>query len=308
MNLVSVRRSTSTRLNSKYGWLILAAYLAIFGSFLLWTKGYPYGSDNNESFSNFWHAHSLYHNGIAHTKGLADEVFSPRPEASPYVHTHQGNFPRLFAFVLYAAGARSVESQIWLTTFTIGLAAIWLAFCFLRAAANERFAAVVCLLLEMTDYVLFCPMAGQHLPRLACLFFSFRCYLFFVRALGDRAASRWLLPIALLNFAALAYWEYVFGAFIELLCAFYALGLYWRRPRVLAQVALAQIAGGLLAMAVLFTQLAAYMGKADITTATLASPPRPAIWPSMPILPPRPTPFTPSIISFFGKIMPISPP
>ena len=43
---------------------------------------------------------------------------------------------------------------------------------------------------------------------------------------------RWWVGLALLNFACLFYWEYVFTAFMTVLCAIYAIALYWRRWRL----------------------------------------------------------------------------
>lgn len=137
------------------GWGIVAGtYLVLYGAFLAATGGYPYVLDNNESYSSWWHARSLYENGVVHTKGLTDEVFSTQPSASPYIHSHQGNFPRLFTFILYAIGLRTIESQIWVTTFTVGLAALYFAFRFLSRLGNPLYAALTCLVL-MTDYLFF---------------------------------------------------------------------------------------------------------------------------------------------------------
>ena len=134
--------------------LVALAYGLLFGSCLWVTGGFPYVLDNNESFSSLWHARNLYDFGLARSWGLADESFSPHAGAHPYVHTHQGNFPRLFAFALYVLGARDITSQIVLTTFTVGLASVLLMFRFFSELATPRFGAIACIVF-MTDYVLF---------------------------------------------------------------------------------------------------------------------------------------------------------
>ena len=133
---------------------VLLLYVVLCGWMLLATDLLPYVMDNNESFSSLWHAANIYNFGITQTYGLADESFSPHAMAHPYVHTHQGNFPRLFAFLIYVIGARTVESQILITTFTVGLAAVALVYAFFARIATPLFAAIVCAV-YMTDYILF---------------------------------------------------------------------------------------------------------------------------------------------------------
>lgn len=242
-------------------WLfVVAVYIIIYGGLLLKTDGLPYVIDNNESFSSFWHARSLYENGVAKTKGLADEVFAWHVAASPYVHTHQGNFPRLFAYLLYALGARSIESQIWLTTFTAGLAAILLAYRFLRTIGPPLFAALACLVM-MTDYALFAQwQINTYRVWYGFFFFS---SLLCVQSL-DKGASKSRILLIILNFAALFYGEYVFGLYVGLLCALYALIRYFWRPRAIATAWFAIAAGGVIAATVLLAQLTAYMGWANV--------------------------------------------
>src|SRR6266850_120012 len=133
---------------------LVLAYSLLYGSLLLATDFLPYVMDNNESFSSLWHARSLFEYGPGASRGLADEAFSPHAPAHPYVHTHQGNFPRLFALAIYALGARSIESQIVITTFTVGLGAILLLYGFFAKIAHPTFALLAAAVF-MTDYLLF---------------------------------------------------------------------------------------------------------------------------------------------------------
>src|SRR5258708_5762305 len=142
------------RVRDRPAWLgIVGAYIIVFGGMLLATGGLPYAIDNNESFSSLWHARNLHNISWGLTKGLTDEVASRDPAASPFIHTHQGNFPRFFSYFLYLLGARSVEAQIALTTFTVGLLAIWFAYRLLRTIGPPSCAALACLAL-ITDYAL----------------------------------------------------------------------------------------------------------------------------------------------------------
>jgi hypothetical protein len=108
----------------------------VYGLLLGATGGVPYVTDGNESFSMLIHASNLYHFPLSQTFGLTDEAMSPDPAAHPYVYTHQGNFPRVFSFVLYVLGARSVESQIVITTFTVGLLSLFLIYHFFTTISS----------------------------------------------------------------------------------------------------------------------------------------------------------------------------
>jgi hypothetical protein len=255
--LPSGARDTGGDRARRIGWtVVLLAYLAVFGVLLLATDGRPYAIDNNESFSSLWHARHLFDVGFGQTKGLADEVFAWHRAASPYVHTHQGNFPRLFASLLYLFGARSIESQIVLTTLIVGLAAVWLAYRFLCTIGPPLFATVGCLVL-VTDYGLF----GQWQVDTYRVWYGFFFFssLLWVSALERRRG--WpIVALGALNFAAMFYGEYVFASFVGITAGAYALFKYPLRPRNLLRACAAVLAGGAAAGGVLLAQLVAYMG------------------------------------------------
>jgi hypothetical protein len=242
-------------------WLIavLVAYVLIYGGLLIATDGLPYIIDNNESFSSLWHAANLYDFGLSQSYGLADESFSPHAAAHPYVHTHQGNLPRLFAFLIYAVGARTVESQIVITTFTVGLAAIGLVWLFFARVATPVFAALVCAVF-MTDYILF---AQWHVVT----YRVWHCFLLFLALYSIERATepqgkKWLFGVGA-AFWGLLYYELVFAAFAGVFCALYAIyrcGKNWRRAVL---IILAQAAGGSLALLLVISQVIGYLGFAD---------------------------------------------
>src|SRR5258706_6428607 len=107
--------------------LLGLAYVLFYGWMLAISDFLPYVLDNNESFSSLWHAINLYNFGLSKSFGLTDEAYGFSAAAHPYVYTHQGNFPRLFALLIYALGARTIASQIAVTTFSIGLLAVYFA-------------------------------------------------------------------------------------------------------------------------------------------------------------------------------------
>lgn len=261
MTAVPSPRSESRRLVPSRAWaVVLAAYLVLYGAFLLATDGFPYTIDNNESFSSLVHAKNLAQFDLGKSYGLTDESYALTEAGHPYIHSHQGNFPRLFAFLLYLLGARSVESQIWLTTFTVGLAAIGLAFRFGQRLGGPWLGALACLLL-MTDYVLFAQWQ-VNTYRVWHAFFFFSSLECVHLAAARRRGLAWLVVAA--NFAALFYWEYVFGAFIGLMTGLYALCVHGRSWRQLWHSWAGIIAGGLVAATTLLAQLTAYMGWANV--------------------------------------------
>src|SRR4051812_40643697 len=81
---------------------LMILYVVGYGTFLVASDGLPYVLDNNESFSTLQHAMNLYRFGISKSLGLTDEATGPNPDAHPYVHTHQGNLPRVFGVLIYA--------------------------------------------------------------------------------------------------------------------------------------------------------------------------------------------------------------
>lgn len=238
-----------------YAALLCLGYVLFYGWLLAKSEWLPYVMDNNESFSSLWHATNLYHFGLEHSFGLTDEAYGFAPEAHPYVYTHQGNFPRLFALILYAAGARTVEAQIVITTFTIGLAALLLAFTFLsRLSGNRAFAALACTLL-FTDYVLVAQWQVVTY-RVWHAFFVFAVFLCVDRF--DRDLRGWLL-LALAS-ACLFYFELIFAVFIAVAAGLYVLLRNSKRPGTAVLAGTALGAGGLLSVFVLCAQIVLYMG------------------------------------------------
>jgi len=238
---------------------VLALYLGVYGLLLGTTRGIPYVTDGNESYSMLVHASNLYHFPLSRTFGLSDEAYSREPSAHPYAYTHQGNFPRLFSFVLYVVGARSVESQIVITTFTIGLLAVFLMFEYFSTVTSAAF-AVVATTVAMTDYLLFGQWQVNTYRVWHGLFFFLA--LICVHRLEGRRRGVWL-GITFLTFASLFYFELVFGAYIAIMTGLYAGVRYWRRPALLAQCWLVQFAGAVAAVITLAGQLVGYLGWTD---------------------------------------------
>lgn len=236
--------------------LLICVYAAIYGWLLISTNFLPYVMDNNESFSSLWHAANLYHFGLVNGFGLTDEAYGPHPEAHPYVHTHQGNFPRLFAFVLYVLGARRVESQILITTFSVGLAAILFAYHYFSKVSGVLFAFIACVVL-ISDYI-FIAQWQVVTYRVWHGFFVFSTLLC-AHGIGEGRRRLWA-ALTFINYLCLFYFEYIFVLFLAIFAGLYTGCLYYRSPRGVLKAWAVQAAGALVSVLVLVGQVATYLG------------------------------------------------
>ncbi len=235
--------------------ITVLAYLGLYGLFLGVTQGLPYVCDNNESFSALWHAHNLYHFPFGDSFGVTDEASSPHQEAHPFVHTHQGNFPRLFAWVLYALHARSVQSQIVITTLTIGLGTILLGFHLFARWVSPLFALIAMIFL-MTDYVMF--MQWQVVTYR--VWHGFLVFASLASVEHAREGRRLWSFLTVLIFASTFYYEIVFALFVTVTTCVFALFILWSDKRVFARIAALSAGGAMLGASALLVQLVLYMG------------------------------------------------
>ena len=150
---------------------------------------------------------------------------------------------------------RSAESQIAVTTFTVGLGAIWLGFHWFARRVNPCFGCVAMLVL-MTDYVMF--MQWQvNTYRVWHGFALFACLTCVEYAAEGRRT--WAV-LTMLTFFCLYYYEFVFVFFVTVTVCTYSMFLYFRQKLVFLRLASFAALGGLLGAALLIAQLIAYMG------------------------------------------------
>ena len=236
--------------------VVLVAYLFIFGWILTNTNGMPYVMDNNESYSSVVHASSLSNFGLLETKGLADEALGQSADAHPYVHSHQGNYPRLFAWVIYELGATSVAEQIWVTTFSIGLFSIIFAFAFFSTISNPQF-AMLCCLIFLTDYIFF--VQWQVVTYRVWYGFVFFLQFFAIECWVNKRSLRWVF-VVILNTVLFCYGELIFAAFLGLASLIWLIFRGWGNRRTLFLGALGLAFGLVVALMVLVLQGISYMG------------------------------------------------
>lgn len=239
---------------------LVAAYAVIYAFLIIRGDGIPFVMDNNETFAALNHAFNLWSFDFHRSFGLPDEAVSPWAAAHPVVHTHQGDFPRLYALLLYALGARDVTSQIWITTFTIGLASLLMAKSFFRRLAGDLYATIAVAML-MTDYLLFAQWQ-VNIYRVwhgFFLFAAFNC----AAGLATWKRSRWLIA-TVATYAGLLYWELVFAAFVAVMVATYTIWTYRNSFRLIFIAGTAQAFGAFIGLAVLIAQLLLYLGWNDM--------------------------------------------
>jgi hypothetical protein len=188
---------------------------------------------------------------------LTDESYGQFAGAHPYVYTHQGNFPRLFTWILYSLGVRSPSWHIFITTFTVGLAGIWFCYHYFAKYISPIFSVIFCLLL-MTDYVMF--MQWQvNTWRVWHLFFFFSSLLCCHAVNGQRRLLFYSLSV--INFCCLFYMEISYAFFVLSTCLFYMAfnkkQASWKKMAVNSCVF---ILGASLGVLILVSQNIAYLG------------------------------------------------
>lgn len=238
---------------------VLAVYVLLYGWMLISSDFVPYVMDGNESYSSLVHAYNLYHFDITKSAGLTDEAASPDPVAHPFSYTHQGNFPRLFAYLIYLLGAREIESQIAITTATVGLATIMFAFTFFCRISGPILAAVYALTL-MTDYVLFSQWEVQT-ARVWNGFFMFSSLLC-AQGIGGRRRLMWAV-LTILNHICLFYFQLLFACFAAVTTGLYTGWLYRRNWKTVALGWGVQIGGMVISLCIMAAQLVLYLGWDD---------------------------------------------
>jgi hypothetical protein len=251
-------------------WVLVCLHQLYFGWFLVKSSFVPYVMDGNETFSVWWHAHNLYTFSFWKSFGLTDESYGLTEASHPFFHTHQGNMPRLFGFLIYALGARTVEAQVLVTTLVIGN--LTLLFCYVSIAKITRpaIAFVFCLFL-FSDYVLY---AQWHVVTYRVWYgFLFFGTLF---AICNAVQENRIWPYALLGvlFFLLFYFELVFAGYVSIAAGLYALWLHWGSPKRIAALYAVQLVAGVAALTLLFAQLVLVFGvdivKTDFSTTFLA--------------------------------------
>jgi hypothetical protein len=241
--------------------VVVILYFALYGTFLVATHGLPYVFDNNETFSSIVHAENMLNYGIGETYGLTDESYGRTPESHPYVYTHQGNFPRFFALLIYLLGAHSAEAQIAVTTFTIGIIGVALAYDMIARRAGWAVGVLYCSLM-ITDYVMVAQWQVVTWRVWHMLFFFLSLWCVDRASHSPRRSWWWLAAIAAVH-ATLFYFELIFAAFTAATAGILLLINLRRRLRWAVALVTSQILGMLIGVGTLICQLWAYLGWDD---------------------------------------------
>lgn len=251
-------------------WILVCLHQLYFGWFMVRSSFVPYVMDGNETFSVWWHAHNLYTFSFWKSLGLTDESYGLTEASHPFFHTHQGNMPRLFGFLIYALGARTVEAQVLITTLVIGNLTLFFCYASIAKITRPAIAFVFCLFL-FSDYLLY---AQWHVVTYRVWYgFIFFGTLF---AISNATPENRIWPYALLGllFFLLFYFELVFAGYVSIATGLYVLWLHWGSPKRIAALYGVQLIAGVAALALLFSQLVLALGvdvvKADFSKTFLA--------------------------------------
>src|ERR1700738_4498079 len=232
--------------------VLLALHQAYYGTLLIGSNFVPYVMDGNETFSVWWHAHNLYTFSFWKSFGLTDESYGVTEASHPFFHTHQGNMPRLFGFLIYALGARTVEAQVLVTTLIIGNLTLFFCYASIAKVTRPSIAFMFCLFL-FSDYLLY---AQWHVVTYRVWY----GFLFFgtAFAISSATSKNKVWPYALLGvlFFLLFYFELVFAGYVSIAAGLCALWLHWGSPKRIATLYTVQLIGGGAGLTLLFSQLA----------------------------------------------------
>ena len=231
-------------------------YVLLALGYLIQFHGLPYVFDNNESFSSIIHAKNLLQFDFFKSYGLTDESVGAVASAHPYVYTHQGNFPRIFAALLYFLGFKSIQSQILVHLVVVNSLALYLAYAFFAKKINPLFALMYCLLL-LTDYVMHFQWQFNTWRVWHC-FFMFSSLSLVEQY--QQIRRRYYLPLALLNFTCLAYYEISYAIFINSLCVLLAIFKY-KKPKLWAPPVVMVFLGAAIGFGALILQDFLYFGS-----------------------------------------------
>jgi hypothetical protein len=251
-------------------WILVCLHQLYFGWFMVRSSFVPYVMDGNETFSVWWHAHNLYTFSFWKSFGLTDESYGLTEASHPFFHTHQGNMPRLFGFLIYALGARTVEAQVLVTTLIIGNLTLFFCYASIAKITRPAIGFIFCLFL-FSDYLLY---AQWHVVTYRVWYgFLFFGTLF---AISSASVENRIWPYLLLGvlFFLLFYFELVFAGYVSIVAGFLGLWLHWGRPKRIAKLYSVQLAGIVAGVGLLFVQLVLALGfdvvKADFLTTFLA--------------------------------------
>lgn len=240
-------------------WLLSALCLFILASGILivWSKGIPFVFDGNEAFSSIVHALNMYRFGFDESIGLTDEAYGPDPIAHPFVYTHQGNFPRVFAYILVFLGMDSIVSQVIATTLIVGCASIYFCFRFFERWVGAR-AAFLITVVFITDYLMLLQW-NVVTYRVWHMFFFFGAFYIVDRFSVARKVG-WWSATTVVFYLSLFYFEFVFATMTAVAAGLYTLFVTAPRIRRMALIVALQLTGAFGAIFLLIGQNILYLG------------------------------------------------
>lgn len=242
-----------------HAWFLAAAllcYVGVTSAILVSSDFLPYVTDNNESFSSFFHAKNILRFGVRASAGLTDEANGDRSAGHPYVYTHAGNFPRVPVLALLILGINRIEWQITILAFLVGGLSTYAAFKVFSRMGGDLFAFLVIAVLS-TDYLMYAQWQVNTF-RVWHAFFLF-VSLWCIQRINEENA-RAIRALLFLNSVCLFYFEFVFGLFVALFSVLYAVTLYRGHRARITAIAQGLVLGGAVALGLFVVQLVVNLG------------------------------------------------
>jgi hypothetical protein len=207
-------------LKNSYNSFLLLCFTLVFLLFFFLSDGLFYGFDSNETFSSIWHSYNFINFSFDLHKGLADETFSNITSAHSFIHTHQGNVPRLLGVLLILLGFESVQSHVVLTFLILGLPTFYFLIKLLHKISNSKEFAYISIIFLFTNYILF--FQWLFVTYRIWYFYLIFSSIYFLIELNNKKLYKILFFV---NLIFIFYFELIFALYLSILLFIYSLYL-----------------------------------------------------------------------------------
>tara|TARA_B100000767_G_scaffold275422_1_gene312284 strand:+ start:2936 stop:5068 length:2133 start_codon:yes stop_codon:yes gene_type:complete len=207
-------------LKNHYDSFLLLCFTLVFLLFFFLSDGLFYGFDSNETFSSIWHSFNFLNYSFDLHKGLADETFSNLASAHSFIHTHQGNVPRILGILLILIGFESVQSHVIITFLILGLPTFYFLIKLLHKISNSKEYTYISIIFLFTNYILF--FQWLFVTYRIWYFYLIFSSIYYIIQLDNKRVYKFLL---FLNLVFLYYFELIFALYLSLVLFFFILYL-----------------------------------------------------------------------------------
>lgn len=236
--------------------------LAIYCVMMLWifagSSWLPYGLDNNETFSNLVQGRNLLDFSSTNPFLVTDESTAESFSGHPYLYTHGQNFPRFAAALLILLGITQAQTHMFLAASVGGLVIITFIFLAIKRIGGT-FPATVSAAFAGSSTLYLLQLAPNTWRIWQSIVIAVAIYLSATILSGISHLGLWRITAAVTSFVAVSV-ELTFGLAIALVLALSSLARQSFRIRQAWLNASAGLAGLLLGVLLLLSQLIGSLG------------------------------------------------